>query len=214
MDRLRFPPPGIERELVGEFGDFVPDAGEDGVVGAVSEGLVDPESDLAHLGFAHAASGEGRRADADSRGLERRVDVVGDAVLVDGDARFAEGELGFRAEHAGGVAGAEDVDEHDMVVGAAGDDAPAGFLQCGGEDLGVGDDLLRVGGEGGLQGFAEGNGLGGDDVDERAALLAGEDGAVDRCGQIGVAEDETGAGSAECLVGRGGHDLCVSTGVG
>ena len=71
-----------------------------------------------------------------------------------------------------------------MVVGSAGDDAEAFGGERFGEHLGVGDDLVGVGGEVGIEGFFKGYGLGRDDVHERAALLAGEDGAVDVGGEI------------------------------
>ena len=45
--------------------------------------------------------------------------------------------------------------------------------------LGVSHDLLGVLPELRLEIFAEGDGLGGDDVHQRSALAAGEDGAVD-----------------------------------
>ena len=72
-----------------------------------------------------------------------------------------------------------DVDEHQVIVGAAGDEAEAGRLQLLGQRLGVGDHLRGVRLELRLQRLAEGDRLGGDDVHERPALHAGEDGRVD-----------------------------------
>ena len=81
-----------------------------------------------------------------------------------------------------------------------------------GENLGVGDDLLGVGGELGCEGFFEGHGFCGDDVHERTALLAGKDAAIDACGEVLLAEDEAGAWAAEGFVGGGGDDLGVRDG--
>ena len=197
--------PGVERELVGQLGDFAADAFESGIVVALVESLGDPCRDGAHLGLFHAARGECGRADADAGGLERRIGVLGNGVLVDGDAGLAEGELGFGAEDAF----LEDIDEHEVVVGSAGDDAEARVLQALCEDLGVGDDLRGVGAELGTQRLSEGDGLGGDDMHERAALLAGEDSLVDGGGEILAADDEAGARSAQGFVRGGGGDVRV-----
>src|SRR4029079_2922305 len=116
--------------------------------------------------------GDGGGADADAAGLEDGEGVEGDAVFVDGDAGFIEDFLGdlavevFRPE----------VDEHEVVIGAAGDDAVAVLGEAGGEGFGVDDDLLLVVAEAGLEGFVEADGLRGDDVHQGAALDAGEDG--------------------------------------
>ena len=174
----------VERELFGKDGDLGADAAKLGRVGAVVEGVDDPPGDGAHFGLVHATGGEGGGADADAGGLEGRVLIVGNGVFVDGDAGLAKGVLGFGAEDAA----LEDVDEEDVGVGAAGDDAQAVGGEIFGEDFGVGDNLGDVGAEVGLEGFAKGNGLGGDDVHEGTALLAGEDGAVDRGGELLFAE--------------------------
>ncbi len=116
----------------------------------------------------------------DAAGDERRLRVVGDRVLVDGDVRPAEQLLRRLARQ---VLGPQ-VDQHQVGVGAAGDDREAAFDQGLGERLGVGDHLLRVALEVGRQRLAEGDRLGGDDVLERPALRAGEDRLVDRLGEL------------------------------
>ena len=74
-----------------------------------------------HLGFAHPARRDGRRADADAAGDHRRILVERNRVLVDRDAGLAERGLGDLAGDALG----EDVDQHQVIVGAAADQAEA-----------------------------------------------------------------------------------------
>ena len=108
--------------------------------------------------------------------------VVRDGVFVDGDMDLVQPvlQLACRSD-----AMAAEVGQHQVVVRAAGDEvearaasdrrpAPAAFLTtfCG-VDL-----------EFRLHGFLQADGLGGDDVHQRAALRAGEDGAVELLGQL------------------------------
>ena len=86
-------------------------------------------------------------------------------------------------------------------------------MQRGGEGLGVLHDLLGVLLELGLEVFAERDGLGGDDVHQRAALAAGEDAAVDVFVELFVVgEDQAAARAAEGFVGGGGDDVGVREG--
>ena len=66
----------------------------------------------------------------------------------------------------------------------------------------------------GLERLLEADGLGGDDVDERAALLAGEDRLVDGGAVLGLGEDHAGARTAQGFVGGGGDDVGVRHGRG
>ena len=112
---------------------FLADLGHGGLVGPVAQGGVHPAGDELHLGFLHAAGGDGGGADPDARGLEGGVGVEGDAVLVDGDAGPVQGLLGLVAQDAL----LEHVHQHQVVVGAAGDDAPALAGQGRGQGGGV-----------------------------------------------------------------------------
>ena len=120
-----------------------------------------------------------------------------------------------------------DVDEHEVVVGAAGDQTEAFSLQTLGKNGSVLDDLLTVGLELGLERLAEADGLGSDDVLERAALGAGEHGGVDLLGQVDglhlagldvllgdlvLAQDHAAAGTAQGLVGGGGDNVGIGHG--
>ena len=72
-----------------------------------------------------------------------------------------------------------------MDVGAAGDEAQAALGQRLGQHGAVLDDLPLQLVELLALGDAQAHGLGGDDVHERAALHAGEDGPVDGLGVLG-----------------------------
>ena len=101
-----------------------------------------------------------------------------------------------------------EVDQHQMVVRAAGDNVEAGALQGLGERARIVDDVLRVDLEIGAKGFAEGHGLGGDDVHQRTALEARKHRRVDLLRHVlVVGEDQAAARTAERLVGRRGHDM-------
>ena len=96
-----------------------------------------------------------------------------------------------------------------MVVRAAGDKAHAALLQRLGEHGGILDHLLLIGAEGRLQRLAEADRLAGDDVHKRAALRAGENGAVDLFGELVPAEDDRTARAAQRLVRRAGDDIGI-----
>ena len=96
-----------------------------------------------------------------------------------------------------------------MVVRAAGDKAHTALLQRLGEHGGIFDHLLLIGAEGRLQRLTEADRLAGDDVHERAALRAGENGAVDLFGKLVAAENDRTARAAQRLVRRAGDDIGI-----
>ena len=65
-----------------------------------------------------------------------------------------------------------------------------------------------------LQRFAERHRLGRDDVHQRSALDAGEDGLVDLLGALFLAQDHAAPRAAQGLVRRRGHEVGVGTGFG
>ena len=99
------------------------------------------------------------------------------------------------AEHAFG----EYVDQHEVRVGSAGDDAEAFGSQGFRQNFGVGDDLPRVLAEFRLHRFLEADGFGGDDVNQRPALHSGKHNLVDGCAEFllatGSCRREARAGS-------------------
>src|SRR5581483_7906863 len=168
-------PPRVERELVGQFGNFSADAVEGRIVIALLERLRDPGSNLAHLRLLHAARGECRRAHADAGGLEGRIRIPGNRVLVHRDPGLAQCSLGVGAENAL----LEDIDEHEVIVRTARDQPEAGCLQTFRKSLRVRDDLRGIGAKLRTQRLAQSNGLSSDNVHQWTTLLAREDGLVD-----------------------------------
>src|SRR3546814_8927987 len=78
----------------------------------------DEGAHLLELAAAEAARGRRRRAEADAGSDRRLFRIEGNAVLVAGDARAVEALLGDVA----GQPLRPQVDQHEVVVGAAGDD--------------------------------------------------------------------------------------------
>ncbi len=66
----------------------------------------------------------------------------------------------------------------------------------------------------GLQRFLERHGLARDHVHQRAALQAGEDGAVHGLFVLGLHQDDAATGAAQALVGGGGDHVGEGHGVG
>ena len=94
------------------------------ILGESVEHVGDHVADLAELGGAESAGRAGGRSDADAAGLDRGQRVVGDAVLVAGDAGALERFVGILAGHAE----RRQVDQREVRVGAARDDvAPRSF---------------------------------------------------------------------------------------
>src|ERR1017187_4920004 len=70
---------------------------------------------------AKTARGHGGAAETNAAGIERRIHVERNGVLVDGDAGAVERGLGLFAANAFG----ENIHQHQMRVGAVGDDVEA-----------------------------------------------------------------------------------------
>src|SRR5690606_4480084 len=133
-------------------------------------------------------------------------------VAVDRDAGGVEEVLGLLAVEAG----VAQVDEDEVDVGTAGDDGDAGLADGGlheplGDDPGALEGAALPVGELLAGGNLERHGLGGDDVHERAALLAGEDRGVELLARVlGVAgQDQARARAAEGFVDGRGDDVGV-----
>jgi sugar lactone lactonase YvrE len=121
--------------------------------------------------------------------------------LIEGDGGVGAVEA-FRAQ----------IDEHDVVVRAAGADAETVVGEARGDGLGVFHDLGGVGFELRLERLAEANGFCRDNVHERATLDAGEDLGVDFFRKLFFAEDDATARAAQGFVGGGGDEIRVREG--
>src|SRR6185437_17093549 len=110
---------------------------------------------------------------------------------------------------AAGDAARVNFDQEEMIIGAAADDAESAACDARGERLRVGDDLLLVGAKLRLHGFLQADGFGGDDVHQRAALNAGERGAVEVLCIFFAAENQAAARAAQRLVRGGGDKIGV-----
>ena len=120
----------------------------------------------------------------------------------------AEGGLGVTA---GELAAPTQIDEHQVVVGAAGHDGVAPRLDGSRHVPGVVDGRPLVGGEGGLHRLLERHRLRRDDVHEGSALHAGEHARGEPLLDLGVGagEDEPSSRPAQGLVGGGGGHVRV-----
>ena len=162
--------------------------------------------DLHHLRLLEATGGDGGSTHPDAAGDKGLLRVVGNGVFVDGDLNLVQSPLKLLA----GDVEIPHVYKAEVVVRAAGDETEPFFYQFLRQDLGVFHDLLRVSLEFRLQRLPKADGLGGDDVLQRAALSAGEHGGIDLLvdGLI-VAEDQAAPGTAKGLVGSGGHHVRI-----
>src|ERR1700722_15854286 len=172
---------------------------------AVVDGLRDPLSNRVHLRLTHTAGGQGRAADADSAGFQRRIGVVGNWVLVYSNSGFMQGKLGFATQNAAG----KNVYQHQMGVSPTRNHTIPFGGQGLRQSLRIGDHLLGVLFESRLQRLTKSHGLAGNDVNQRSTLLAWENTAVDCGGKLLLTEDHAGTRSPKRLMGGGGDEMRV-----
>jgi hypothetical protein len=107
------------------------------------------------------------------------------------------------------------IQQHQVIVGAPGNQSNASPLQGSRQGLGIGDNLGRVLGKAGLQGFSKGHRLAGNDMLQRPPLTAGEHRLIQLFAQLWVAgENEPSTRPAQRLVGGGGHHIAEGHRVG
>ena len=124
--------------------------------------------------------------------------------------RLAQHGFGFFAGNALGP----QVNQHDVALCAATDNAQTALRESFCNDLGVFDDLLLVSFELGCEGFFERHSLGRNHMHKGAALQARKDGAVNGFFVLGFHQDDAAARAAQTLVGGGGDHVGVGHGVG
>src|SRR6185312_3072 len=127
----------VQRELLGQLEYLMANAIQSFIVRALFKRFGDPAADLFHFGLFHPAGSHSRSADADAAGLKGGISIEGNCVLVHRDSGFPQSRFGFAAQHAFG----EDIDEHEMGVSPAGDDAVTSVFQGLRQDFRIRDDL-------------------------------------------------------------------------
>src|SRR6056297_2031074 len=195
----------VQRVLLAELDDALADLVDDVVALDVVDDAVDEVADLLHRRLVEPAGRERGGARPDPRGVERRARLARDGVAVEHDVRGRERVLGVAARQVR-VRVAE-VDQHEVVVGPAGDQGEPVVGQRLGEDLRVVDHAPRVVLELGFERLLEPHRLAGDVVHERAALPAGEHRLVDVVGELVVAHHDPAAAGADRLVRRAGDEV-------
>ena len=109
-----------------------------------------------------------------------------------------------------GHLGIGQVNQQQVVVGAAGNQLHAAGGQLVGHSSGVLHNLAGIILELRLQCLAKADSLCSNHMLQRAALGAGEDGGVDALDQVSVVgQDQAAAGTAQGLVGGGGHNISI-----
>ena len=121
-----------------------------------------------------------------------RIGVERNSVFIHGDAGAIENLLRFLAVDFFWA----EIDQHQMIIGAAGNDAVTMLGQTGGERFCVNDDLSLIFAELCLQRFVETDGFRSDNVHERSALDTGKNGGVDLFRELLLAHDDPAARSA------------------
>ena len=156
--------------LLGSFlGDTIDNIG---VLGHGAENGVDQLDDLGHVLLHETSGSDGRCADPDSGCLERRTGVERNHILVEGDLGLLQLLLGHPSGHVRELG--PEVDQHQMVVGAAGNDLVASCNELLGHLLGVGHNLLLIFHIFRLHRLVECDCLGGDHVLKRSSLHSRE----------------------------------------
>jgi hypothetical protein len=158
-----------------------------------------------------AAGGQRRRAHPQAAGDHRRARVERDSVAVDRDADLVQTVLRLAAVELR----LAEIDEHEVHVGAAGEHGHpvAGLPELLGQRPGAVQRAPLALAERLALGDLQRHRLAGDDMLERAALLAREHRRVDLLRQLLDAEDHPAARAAQRLVDRRRHHVGVRDGV-
>ena len=159
-----------------------------------------------HLVRAHAARRHGRGADANTAGHKGAALFTGNGVLVGRNVYLVKVVLQFLA----GTFLVGQVDQQQMVIGAARNQLDAARGQFSLQSFAVFNDFTRIITEFRLQCLAKADGLAGNDVFQRAALCAREDGRIDALDDVlVVGQNQAAARAAQRFVGRRGDNIGI-----
>ena len=151
---------------------------------------IDKGNDFFHILLHQSSRSHCSSSNAHSRSYKRGLRIERHHVFVHGDFSLHQSRL---CDFAGQAFGTQ-VDEHQVVVGAARAEAIAALDEAGGERLRVLHHLLAVGLELGLERLAERDGLRANHMHQRSALRTGEHLAIDL---LGVLAEKTKGNLAE-----------------
>ena len=168
------------------------------VIGRRIEDIGNEVGEFLALEFGETAGRDRRAADPYAGRDERFLRVVRNGILVAGDVRPRKRGLGVLP---GDLLRAE-IDQEQVAVGAARNDAQTTFLQHFGEDAGVFEYLLLVAAEVLPQGLAKRDGLRRDHVHQRAALQSGNTAELTAfsCAALPTMSPPRGPRSVLCVV--------------
>src|SRR5690606_37895186 len=134
-----------ERELLAEAEGDLAGFGDFGIVVTVGKDQVNRADDCVHFGLPHAARCDGWSAETNAARLKRTAGFERDRVFVAHDVGPIEKLLSFFSCEIGVFVA--QIDQREMIVGAAADNAEAALGHGFRHRFGVGDDLLLVGAE-------------------------------------------------------------------
>src|SRR5690606_32503664 len=157
-------------------------------------------SDPPHLLLSHPAGGDSGGSDAETAGDERAPALIWNGIFIDGNMGFSERHLCFEP----GKAEIGQIEEDEVIIGAAGDKAKALFGKNRCHCLGVLHDLAVVFTERGPERLFEADCPRSNGVHQRTPLPAREDCLVDLWAILCVAHERSASRSAKRLMGGPG----------
>src|SRR5438270_973770 len=174
-------------------------------VAAITYRFCDQVRDLEHLFFFHATRSNSWCTDADAARLENWIGIEWDRILVHGDAGAIEDLLRFLPMN---VFRAK-IDKHEVIIGAARNDAVTVFGEPSRKSLGIDDDLTLIIAKLRLERFVKTNCFRRDHVHEWTALHSWKKHGVDLFRELLLAQDNAAAGAAQAFVRRSRNKLRV-----
>ncbi len=163
-----------------------------------------PLCNVRHLGLLHAACRQRRRAETNAARAQRRVRIVGNHLFVDRQARVVERFLGDAAVDAERL---DRVDDHEVILGATGDERATALLQLLGQCARIRQHLLRIRAKRRLCRELQRHRDACDRVHVRPALHPGEHRLIDLLRELRLAENHAAARPAQRFVSGRRDDI-------